>query len=147
MPDHLYKTFRIRLLSQLQQGVWYPRGPYSGRHGHGLNRDTGIYARPSSGGPTDGVIVFDGRHSTMSIETAFPWNTMSDFSYKGYTIKLRSLYDPMRTKWEPLAIVWWNEEDRKIGHPIASAELQDTEALADAVALKRAKAWVDAREQ
>ena len=24
MPDLLYKTFRIRLLSQLKMGVWYP---------------------------------------------------------------------------------------------------------------------------
>jgi hypothetical protein len=24
MPEHLYKTYRIRLLSQLQKGVWFP---------------------------------------------------------------------------------------------------------------------------
>ena len=27
MADHLYKNYRIRLLSQLQQGVWYPEAP------------------------------------------------------------------------------------------------------------------------
>ena len=73
-------------------------------------------------------------------------NTMPDEIYKGYTIKLRSLYDPMRIKWRPLAIVWWDEEPKKIGHPIASGGLQETEALADSVALEFAKAWVDARE-
>ena len=24
MPDHIYKTYRIRLLSNLRDGAWYP---------------------------------------------------------------------------------------------------------------------------
>jgi hypothetical protein len=70
---------------------------------------------------------------------------MPDVSYKGYRIKVRS--QPLPTgKWEPLAMVWWNEETKSIGQTI-SGESQDTEALANAVALERAKAWVDAKEK
>ena len=36
---------------------------------------------------------------------------------------------------------------KNIGHPISSEELQDTEALANALALERAKAWVGAKEK
>jgi hypothetical protein len=72
---------------------------------------------------------------------------MSDVVYKSYTIKLRSLYDPVKIKWQPLAIVWWDEEFKKIGYPIVTGELHVTEARAKAVALERAKAWVDAKEQ
>ena len=41
-------------------------------------------------------------------------------------------------------MVWWEEGHVSIGHVIAG-ELQDTEALANGVALERAKAWVDAK--
>ena len=71
---------------------------------------------------------------------------MLDISYKRYTIKVRSQPLPHGT-WEPLAMVSWQEDNMSIGEPIASGELQDTEALADAVGLKLAMQWVDAREQ
>ena len=48
-------------------------------------------------------------------------------------------------KWEALALVW--SKEMIYGHPISSGELHDTEALANAVALERAKAWVDAKEK
>ena len=70
---------------------------------------------------------------------------MPDVIYKGYTIKVQSQLLPTG-KWEPMAMVWWNEDIKNIGQTI-SAELQDTEALANAVALERAKVWVDAREK
>lgn len=71
---------------------------------------------------------------------------MLDISYKGYTIKVRSQLLPHGT-WEPLAMVWWQEDNMAIADPIASGELQDTEAVADAVALKLAQHWVDAKEE
>jgi len=71
---------------------------------------------------------------------------MSDVLYKGYTIKLRSRPLPSGM-WEPRAMVWWQEEITSAYEPISSEELQDTEALADALVLERAKAWVDAQEQ
>ena len=71
---------------------------------------------------------------------------MSDVIYKGYTIKLRSALQLRGTKWEPFAIVWYNDGELSIGHPLAIEALQDTEALANAVALEVAKSWVDARE-
>jgi hypothetical protein len=69
---------------------------------------------------------------------------LSDVIYKNYTIKLRSSLQPVRTKWEPFAMVW--SKDMSVGQPIATGELQETEAAANAVALERAKAWVDAKE-
>lgn len=72
---------------------------------------------------------------------------MSDVTYKNYTIKLRSQYDHVRNKWEPLAMVWQKQDTLNVGHPISSAEWQDTKALAHAVALERAKVWVDAKEE
>ena len=44
-------------------------------------------------------------------------------------------------------MVWWHEDDMSIYEPISSGELQDTEALADGLALERAKAWVDSKEE
>jgi hypothetical protein len=43
-------------------------------------------------------------------------------------------------------MVWWQKEDMAIAEPIASGELQDTEALADAVALMLTTQWVDKRK-
>jgi hypothetical protein len=71
---------------------------------------------------------------------------MSDVIYKGYTIKLRSRPLPSGM-WEPRAIVWSQEDNMSSYEPIYSGELQDSEALADAFVLERAKAWVDAKEQ
>jgi hypothetical protein len=70
---------------------------------------------------------------------------MSDVIYKGYTVKLRSRPLPSGM-WEPRAIVWWEEDNMSNYEPISSGESQDTEALADALVLARAKAWVDAKE-
>jgi hypothetical protein len=70
---------------------------------------------------------------------------MLDISYKGYTIKVRSQPLPHGT-WEPLAMVWWQEDNMAIAEPIASGELQDTEALADAVVLMLTTQWVDKRK-
>ena len=71
---------------------------------------------------------------------------MSDVLYKGYTIKLRS--QPLSGgMWEPLAMVWWQEDNMRLAEPIASGELQDTEPLANVLILERAKAWVDAKER
>ena len=39
------------------------------------------------------------------------------------------------------------QEDMAIAEPIASGELPDTEALADAAVLKLAQRWVVAKEQ
>jgi hypothetical protein len=72
---------------------------------------------------------------------------MPDVIYKNYAIKLSSQYQLDSRKWEPLAMVCWKEEDMSVGHPIGSGELQDTEAEANAVALERAKAWVDVQEK
>lgn len=44
-------------------------------------------------------------------------------------------------------MVWQKQDTLNVGHPISSAEWQDTKALAHAVALERAKAWVDAKEE
>jgi hypothetical protein len=71
---------------------------------------------------------------------------MSDVLYKGYTIKLRSRPLPSGM-WEPRAIVWSQEDNMSSYEPIFSGELQDSEALADALALERAKMWVDGKEQ
>jgi hypothetical protein len=71
---------------------------------------------------------------------------MSDVIYKGYTIKLRSRPLPSGM-WEPRAIVWSQEDNMSSYEPIFSGELQDSEALADALALERAKMWVDGKEQ
>jgi hypothetical protein len=70
---------------------------------------------------------------------------MPDVTYKGYTIKVQSQSLPTG-QWEPMAMVWWNEDIKNIGQTI-SGESQDTEALANAVALEQAKAWVDAKEE
>ena len=72
---------------------------------------------------------------------------MADVIYKGYRIKVRSAIQHADGGWEALAMVWRNEEQKNVGHPIPSGELQDTEARANAVALERAKAWVDAKEE
>lgn len=64
--------------------------------------------------------------------------------YKGYTIKVMSAIQHADGRWEALAKVW--SKDMSLGLPIGSGELQDTEARAKAIALERAKAWVDARE-
>ena len=69
---------------------------------------------------------------------------MSDVICKNCTIKLSSEFRSDSGKWEPFAMVWWEEGHISIGHVIAG-ELQDTEALANGVALERAKAWVDAK--
>jgi hypothetical protein len=67
---------------------------------------------------------------------------MLDIDYKGYSIKVRS--EPLTNlQWEPRAMVSWREEDMPLAEPIASGELQDTEALADAVGLKLAMQRVD----
>jgi hypothetical protein len=47
---------------------------------------------------------------------------------------------------EARAMVWWQEDNMSTYEPISSGKLQDTEALADALVLERAKAWVDAKE-
>jgi hypothetical protein len=73
-------------------------------------------------------------------------SSMSDVIYKGYTVKLRSRPLPSGM-WEPRAIVWWEEDNMSNYEPISTGESQDTEALADALVLARAKAWVDAKEQ
>ena len=70
---------------------------------------------------------------------------MSDVLYKGYTIKLRSRPLPSGM-WEPRAMVWCHADNTSSYEPISSAELQDTEALADALVLERAKVWVDAKD-
>jgi hypothetical protein len=70
---------------------------------------------------------------------------LPDVIYKGYTIKVQSQSLPTG-RWEPMAMVWWNEDIKNIGQTI-SGEVQDTEALANAVALERAKAWVDGKEE
>lgn len=45
-------------------------------------------------------------------------------------------------------MVWWEKaSSKRIGHPIAVGGLQETEALANTLALERAKAWVDGKEQ
>lgn len=66
--------------------------------------------------------------------------------YKGYRIELKSALQHKGSKWEPFAIVWYKDGELSIGHPLAIEALQDTEALANAVALEVAKSWVDARE-
>jgi hypothetical protein len=48
--------------------------------------------------------------------------------------------------WEPRAMVWGHADNTSSYEPISSAELQDTEALADALVLERAKVWVDAKD-
>jgi hypothetical protein len=73
-------------------------------------------------------------------------SSMSDVIYTGYTVKLRSRPLPSGM-WEPRAIVWWEEDNMSNYEPISTGESQDTEALADALVLARAKAWVDAKEQ
>jgi hypothetical protein len=73
-------------------------------------------------------------------------SSMSDVIYKGYRIKLRSR-PGSSGMWEPRAMVWSQEDDMSSYEPISSGELQDTEALADALILERAKAWVDAKKQ
>ena len=71
---------------------------------------------------------------------------MRDVIYKNHTIKLRSR--PLSSgMWEPRAMVWWQEDHMSVYEPISNGELQDTEALADAVALERAKAWVDGKKK
>jgi hypothetical protein len=72
---------------------------------------------------------------------------MSNVIYKNYTIKLRPEFRSESGKWEPFAMVGWQEHHISIGHPISSGELQDTEILANALALERAKAWVGAQEE
>ena len=71
---------------------------------------------------------------------------MSEVTYKGYRIKLRSRPNSSGM-WEPRAMVWWHEDDMSIYEPISGGELQASETLADALALKRAKAWVDGKEK
>ena len=44
---------------------------------------------------------------------------MLDIDYKRYTIKVRSQL-LAHGKWEPLAMVWWQEEDMAIAEPVAS---------------------------
>jgi hypothetical protein len=70
---------------------------------------------------------------------------MPDVTYKGYTIKISSAIQHADGGWEALAMVW--SKDRSIAHPIVTGELQVTEARANALALERAKAWVDAKEE
>jgi hypothetical protein len=70
---------------------------------------------------------------------------MPDVTYKGYTIKISSAIQHADGGWEALAMVW--SKDRSVTHPIVTGELQVTEARAKAVALERAKAWVDAKER
>ena len=70
---------------------------------------------------------------------------MPDVIYKNYTIKLISQYQFESLKWKPSAMVW--SKDISNGHLISSGELQETEALANALALERAKAWVDVKEK
>jgi hypothetical protein len=70
---------------------------------------------------------------------------MPDVRYKGYTIKVSSAIQHADGGWEALAMVW--SKDMSVEHPIASGDLQVTEAHANAVALERAKAWVDVKEK
>jgi hypothetical protein len=70
---------------------------------------------------------------------------MPDVTYKSYTIKISSAIQHADGGWEALAMVW--SKDRSVTHPIVTGELQVTEARAKAVALERAKAWVDAKER
>ena len=69
---------------------------------------------------------------------------MPDVIYKGYTITVSSAIQHADGGWEALAMVW--SKDRSVTHPIVTGELEVTEARAKAVALERAKAWVDAKE-
>ena len=64
--------------------------------------------------------------------------------YKGYTITVSSAIQHADGGWEALAMV--SSKDKTVAHPIVTGELQVTEAGAKAVALERAKAWVDAKE-
>ena len=66
--------------------------------------------------------------------------------YKGYRIELKSALQLRGMKREPFAIVRYNEGEMSIEYPLAIEALQDTEALANALALECAKAWVDTRE-
>jgi len=68
-----------------------------------------------------------------------------EVTYKNHTIKLNSQSAPDQTKWEPLAMVWEEAENKRIGYPISCGEWLDTEALANARALERAKEWIDAK--
>ncbi|WP_447985860.1 hypothetical protein [Nitrospira sp. Nam74] len=70
---------------------------------------------------------------------------MPDVRYKGYTIKVSSAIQHADGGWEALAMVW--SKDMTAAYPIVTGELQVTEARAKAVALERAKAWVDASEE
>jgi hypothetical protein len=70
---------------------------------------------------------------------------MPDVIYKGYTINVSSAIKHADGGWEALAMVWL--KDMSLAHPIVIGELQVTEARAKAVALERAKAWVDAKER
>ena len=70
---------------------------------------------------------------------------MPDIIYKGYTIKVSSAIQHADGGWEALAMVW--SKDRSVTHPIVTGELEVTEARAKAIALERAKAWVDAKEK
>jgi hypothetical protein len=49
--------------------------------------------------------------------------------------------------WEPRAMVWSQEDNMSSYEPVYSVELQDSEALADALVSERAKAWVDDKEE
>lgn len=69
---------------------------------------------------------------------------MLDVTYKNHTIKLKSTFRPENGQWGPFAMVW--SQDITYGYPIVSEEWQDTEALANAVALD-AQAWIDAKEK
>ena len=69
---------------------------------------------------------------------------MSDVLCKHCTINLRSELRSKSGKWEPFAMVWCHDGDIIVGHAFAG-ELQDTEVLANTVALKLAKAWVVAK--
>ena len=68
---------------------------------------------------------------------------MPDVIYKGYTIKVSPAIQHADGGWEALAMVW--SKDMSAVHPVIG-ELQVTEGRATAVALERAKAWVDGKE-
>ena len=70
---------------------------------------------------------------------------MPDLIYKSYGIKVSSAIQHADGGWETLAIVW--SKDMCVAHTIVTGELQVTEARAKAVALERAKAWVDGKER
>ena len=133
------------LLSQPQQGVRYPETLVLFETAHGFFGiyDMQTYLKKEEADLNALTLASSGWMDTQ--KGGYRMDPFSDVIYKNYTIKLRSSLQPVNRKWEPFAMVWSN--DKSIGHPISSGELQDTEALANGLVLERAKAWVDVKEK